>query len=133
MSTLGENIAALRKSKGITQEKLAETIGISAQSVSKWENDVSMPDITLLPVLADIFFVSIDVLFGKTINRTSDGECIPENTVNHMLESIASFFNIYPETDDFEKYKAAVKEDNGTQTAYFTETNGAVWQTKISV
>lgn len=43
-----------------------------------------------------------------------------------MLESIASFFNIYPETDDFEKYKAAVKEDNGTQTAYFTETNGAV-------
>lgn len=83
MSTLGENIAALRKNKGITQEKLAETIGISPQSVSKWENDISMPDISLLPVLADIFSVSIDALLGKTINRTFDGEGIPENIINY--------------------------------------------------
>lgn len=126
MSTLGENIAMLRKNKGLTQEKLAEIIGISAQSVSKWENDISMPDITLLPVLADIFSVSIDSLFGKSINSNFDRERLPENTINYILESIAGFFNISPDSADFEKYKAAIHDHNGIQTAYFTETNGAV-------
>ena len=62
---MGEKIAALRRAKGMTQEELAATVGISAQSVSKWENSVTMPDIMLLPVLADIFEVTIDELYGK--------------------------------------------------------------------
>ena len=56
--TLGKRIAMLRKEKGLTQEQLAEKVGVSAQAVSKWENDVSCPDITLLPLLADILGVS---------------------------------------------------------------------------
>lgn len=62
--TLGKRIAALRKAKGLTQEQLAEKVGVSAQAVSKWENDVSCPDITLLPLLADLFDVSVDELLG---------------------------------------------------------------------
>ena len=62
--TLGKRIAALRKEKGMTQEQLAEKVGVSAQAVSKWENDISCPDITLLPLLAELFGVSVDELLG---------------------------------------------------------------------
>lgn len=62
--TLGKRIASLRKEKGLTQEQLAEKVGVSAQAVSKWENDISCPDITLLPLLADLFGVSVDELLG---------------------------------------------------------------------
>ena len=62
--TLGKRIAALRKEKGMTQEQLAEKVGVSAQAVSKWENDASCPDITLLPLLGDILGVSVDELLG---------------------------------------------------------------------
>ena len=70
MEHFGENITLLRKKKGFTQEALAGLIGVSAQSVSKWENSTNMPDISLLPVLADIFQCSIDALFG----RESEGQ-----------------------------------------------------------
>lgn len=65
MKTVGEKISELRKSKGMTQEELATTIGVSTQSVSKWENNTNMPDIMLLPVIAEIFGVTIDELFGR--------------------------------------------------------------------
>ncbi len=58
--TLGSRISALRKSKGVTQDQLAEAMGVSPQAVSKWENDISCPDISMLPQLADYFQVSID-------------------------------------------------------------------------
>ena len=64
--TLGKRIAALRKSHGWTQEQLAEKIGISAQAVSKWENDQSCPDVMTLPLLAKLFGVSVDGLLGVT-------------------------------------------------------------------
>ena len=63
---LGKKIKQLRFKAGLTQEQLAEKLGIGAQSVSKWENAVSMPDITALPLLAEIFGVSIDELFDLT-------------------------------------------------------------------
>lgn len=49
---IGNKIRELRKQRGITQEQLAESIGISFQAVSKWENNIALPDITLVPVLA---------------------------------------------------------------------------------
>ena len=64
MKTVGERIAALRKERGITQEGLAGIIGISSQAISKWENNVTMPDIMLLPIIADTLGVTIDELFG---------------------------------------------------------------------
>ena len=60
--TIGKRIARLRKSRGMTQDQLAERVGVSAQAVSKWENDVSCPDISLLPKLAEIFQVTTDSL-----------------------------------------------------------------------
>ena len=63
---LGAKIKQLRHKTGLTQEQLATELGISAQSVSKWETSVAMPDITLLPLLAEVFGVSIDELFDLT-------------------------------------------------------------------
>lgn len=62
--TLGKRIVANRKRLGITQDKLAEQLGVTAQAVSKWENDQSCPDITMLPKLAEIFGISVDALLG---------------------------------------------------------------------
>lgn len=64
--SLGKKISELRKEKGITQEELADKLGVSPQAVSKWENDLSCPDIMSLPDIADIFGITIDELFGKT-------------------------------------------------------------------
>lgn len=63
---IGNKIKQLRYKAGWTQEQLAERLHLSAQSVSKWENGVSMPDISLLPLLAEAFGVSIDELFDLT-------------------------------------------------------------------
>jgi len=62
---LSERILSLRKEKVLTQEALAQQLGVSFQAVSKWENEQSCPDIALLPLLADIFEVPIDSLFGR--------------------------------------------------------------------
>ena len=61
---LPDNLARLRKEKKITQEELADFIGVTKASVSKWENGQSMPDILLLPQLATYFGVTLDALFG---------------------------------------------------------------------
>lgn len=61
---LNEQIAFLRKQKGLTQETLANMLGVTNQAVSKWESEQCCPDITLLPELARIFSVSIDKLMG---------------------------------------------------------------------
>lgn len=62
--TLGKRVAACRKKLGITQDRLAEQLGVTAQAVSKWENDLSCPDIATLPKLAEIFGISVDALLG---------------------------------------------------------------------
>lgn len=61
---ISENIRKLRKVNGITQEKLAEYLGVTYQTISKWENGVSLPSIELLPVIANVFQVSIEELYG---------------------------------------------------------------------
>ena len=65
--TLGMRIALLRKQKPMTQDELAEKMGVSSQAVSKWENDVSCPDIQSLPRLARLLGVTVDeLLSGKS-------------------------------------------------------------------
>ena len=65
--TLGKRIAFLRKDKELKQDELAEKLGVSPQAVSKWENDQTCPDITLLPELAKILGVTVDeLLSGKS-------------------------------------------------------------------
>lgn len=64
MNDFGNRISDLRKSKNMTQEFLAQKLDVTAQAVSKWERGESMPDVSLLPRLAEVFGVSIDSLFG---------------------------------------------------------------------
>ncbi len=75
--TLGERIAEKRKAKGLKQEELAESLSVSAQAVSKWENDLSCPDIMTLPPLAEILGCSVDeLLTGK--GEARDAVLLPE-------------------------------------------------------
>ena len=69
--TFGQRLSRLRKEKGLTQEDIAKRIIISPQAVSKWENDISSPDILVLSSLADILGVSVDVLLGREEDQTS--------------------------------------------------------------
>ena len=70
--TIGTIIKKLRRDKDITQEKLAEFLNISPQAVSRWETDLAMPDITLLPALANIFNVTTDYLLGVDITKKQE-------------------------------------------------------------
>lgn len=74
--SIGKRIAELRKARGTTQDELAEALNVSPQAVSKWENDLSCPDISLLPKLADLFDVSIDELFSR--NTAPETLLLPE-------------------------------------------------------
>ena len=77
--SLGKTIAANRRRLGLTQEQLAQQLGVTAQAVSKWENDQSCPDITALPRLAEIFSISTDELLGRETDKVHTGEVVTEN------------------------------------------------------
>jgi transcriptional regulator with XRE-family HTH domain len=64
MRTLGNRIAELRRGKNITQDEMAEKLNVTAQAVSKWENDISCPDIMLLPKIAQMLSVTVDELLS---------------------------------------------------------------------
>lgn len=68
MKTLGTKISSYRKLKGMTQEELAARLNVSGQAVSKWENDLSIPDLPVLIELADLFQVSLDELIRQKEN-----------------------------------------------------------------
>ena len=59
-ANLGDKIRQLRKGKGISQEVLAQYLGVSFQAVSKWETGTTLPDVTLIPAIASFFGVSTD-------------------------------------------------------------------------
>ena len=80
--TLGKRIIEHRKRLGLTQDRRAEQLGVTAQAVSKWENDQSCPDITMLPKLAQIFGITTDALLG--IEKVHAAEVISEETGNHL-------------------------------------------------
>lgn len=65
---IGERIAYYRRLNAMTQEDLAQRLNVSTQAVSKWEQKITSPDITLLPELARIFNISIDELFGMKVD-----------------------------------------------------------------
>ena len=63
--SFGQRIARLRKGRGLTQEELGDKVGVTSQAVSKWETDISAPDVMILVKLADILGVSVDSLLGS--------------------------------------------------------------------
>ena len=66
-SNIGKRISHYRKVNCLTQAELADKLKISTQAVSKWEQEITFPDIALLPEIAETFKISIDELFGKQI------------------------------------------------------------------
>ena len=142
MNTLGENIASLRKKKGMTQEALADAIGVSAQSVSKWENNTNMPDILLLPIIADIFEVSIDALYGRLNPKgPMEAEAVLERCCESIINNIGSrlywstlAYNYYPRFDitteeQFLKERVELlKQDKRFRTAIVHKTGGVYYR-----
>ncbi|MGL4623458.1 MAG: helix-turn-helix domain-containing protein [Culicoidibacterales bacterium] len=94
-TTVGKRIANYRKEKGLTQEDVATALGISAQAVSKWENDLTCPDIMLLIPLAQFFHVSVDTLLGND----STARYIPEDE-RKAFEELTLRILIETETGD---------------------------------
>ena len=81
--TMGAMIARLRKEKGMTQLQLAEKMGVTDKAVSKWERDLSCPDVASLPLLAEILEVSVDQLMqGKAGKK-------PQPLVSLVLRAVA--------------------------------------------
>ena len=79
---LAANIQKYRKKCGLTQEELAEKLGVTFQAVSKWENAKSTPDILFLPTMADLFDCSIDDLFSYVSrNNRQETNLMPDMQV----------------------------------------------------
>ena len=84
MLFIAENLKALRKRKDLTQEEVAEMLNVSPQSVSKWERGDTLPDITLLPALANLYKVTVETLIGmEKINDRQTRNTVFTTTHNH--------------------------------------------------
>ena len=127
MKQIGENIANLRRANGMTQEKLAEIIGVSAQSVSKWETGTTMPDIMLLPVLADIFGVTVDAMYGRIkTDEVKSAEEVFSDTIEMLLDGIGGFMGLNS-AEEKRKYRASLSEDPHLKTGIMNCGEGAVF------
>lgn len=87
-TTLGKRIASLRHKKELKQDALAEKLGVSPQAVSKWENDQTSPDISLLPLLAEILGVSVDELLSGKKEEFPAVRMLPENERKSIKDMI---------------------------------------------
>lgn len=86
---IGNKIRELRKRKGITQEALATALSVSPQAVSKWESALTYPDMTLIPVIAGYFEVSLDVLFDYDVTQMKAG-------VQKIIDDAREYFFVEP-------------------------------------
>lgn len=115
--SMGKILTDLRKKHNMTQEQLAERLGVSPQAVSKWENDASCPDIAMLPVIANEFGITIDELFGRRESEVSanpdidslilkiaiqsvDGDCVNVNLPMSLVKAALSISRELPQFGD---------------------------------
>ena len=80
--SFGDMVAALRKEKGMTQLELAEKMGVTDKAVSKWERDLSFPDVSSIPRLAELFDISVDQLMQV---RKYEGQKSEHSKIAHIL------------------------------------------------
>ena len=82
--TLGMMISSLRKEKGMTQLQLAERMGVTDKAVSKWERDLSAPDVNTIPKLAETFGITVDELMQV---KTETKENIGHNKIDEIIDT----------------------------------------------
>lgn len=99
--SIGSNIKRLRREKDITQEQLAEYLGITSRAVSQWECDRTTPDLSQIPALCHIFDVSSDTLLGIDIEKS-----------NEAIRNYIDEANIYATQGDFENSLQILREAN---------------------
>lgn len=98
--SIGEFISALRKANGMTQKQLAEKLNVSDKAVSRWERDESAPDLSLIPVIAEIFGVTSDeILRGERKNQdnedfTPQSNARVEKQIEHLINNTQTKFTI---------------------------------------
>ncbi len=104
---LDKRIKQLRLKAGLTQEQLAEKLGIGPQAVSKWENRAAMPDITMLPLLSEVFGVSIDDLFDLTteqrLNRIENRLDVEEDLPQDIFREYEEFLKTQLISQEYKK------------------------------
>lgn len=103
MFGISDNIIKLRRKKGITQEQLADFLGVTKASVSKWENRQSMPDISLLPMISSFFDISIDELLGYRPKLSKE-------EIDDIYEKLCSRFASEPFEEVMKESEALVKQ-----------------------
>lgn len=134
---ISENIARLRREANMTQEKLASAIGVSTQAVSKWENGATMPDIMLLPIIADQFGVSVDELYGRKKERIhANTGNLADESYRTVMTCVMSAFSPpgseegeSPE-DSADKVIKELGNNPDMQTMYYRESVGSVYLSK---
>ena len=97
--TIGQFIAALRKTHGMTQKEFAQRLMVSDKAVSRWERDETAPDISLIPVIAEIFGVTSDeILRGEKLNNENsaynEGNVKSEKRLNNLINTAKTKFSI---------------------------------------
>lgn len=95
---IGQNIRSLRLKRHVSQEELAETIGVTIQAISKWETGKANPDIMLLPKLAEYFGIAIDNLF-----YTNEADSPDSDDTKNLLEQNSQWWEGLEETDILEQ------------------------------
>lgn len=153
--TIGQIIRKLRKERGMTQEELAEKLCLTPQAVSKWESEISLPDISLVVPLCSLFGVSADVLFGvmpdgiereiaetRAASEKADSETaisIWENLLKRYPHSVECLFelaqaNCWSKTDDgirsssLEGLCRCYRETGNIDAAVRTAKRGTSWR-----
>lgn len=99
MKTLGMKISELRKMKKMTQDELAEKMSVSSQAVSKWENDLSIPDLPILVQLAQFFHVSLDDL---VIEKEKTVQLVPEESRKNIEDM---FLRVYIDSSEGDRVR----------------------------
>ena len=104
---LAANILKYRKKSGLSQDELAQKLGVTFQAVSKWENAKAAPDITFLPIMADVFECSIDDLFSYMPKSKREalnilpGDSVPEGMKKYIGDQVKYQLDNNGSTDKF--------------------------------
>lgn len=120
MTSIGETIGKLRRERSMTQENLAEMLCVSPQTISKWENSVNLPEVQMLPLMADVFGVHVDGLFGRDEPPTGispDRAC--DGAVEAVKRLIVGLTQPTGESREawWQRYNSIMREDSRMRSA----------------